>query len=143
MNSRRGPGSDLMRPEVKATKEDMDRFGVDECGCVVFPATVKRVTSTGLLVLESDHCKNEEAVERAEDVCPRVQMPWNPKRMRKNLVINLRRNIGHGQVLEGLAFLRAAGLRCAEIRLGADDRGGRAVADAACADGRQLTDLLC
>ena len=83
MNSRRGPGNDLMRPEVKAKKEDLDRFGVDECGCLVFPATVKRVTSTGLLVLEYDHCKNEEAVERAEDVCPRVQMPWNPKRMRK------------------------------------------------------------
>ena len=75
---------------------------MDEYGCLVFPATVKRVESDGRLVLEYDHCKGEEFVEWAQDVNPRVQMPWHPKKLRKNLRIRLMRNIGHGQVLEGL-----------------------------------------
>ena len=36
-----------------------------------------------------------------EQLAPRVQMPWHPKYLKENLVICLRRNIGHGKVLEG------------------------------------------
>ena len=82
VNSRRGPGRELGRPERKKddpSVEGRERFGVDEYGCLVFPATVKRVESDGRLVLEYDHCKGEEFVEWAHDVNPRVQMPWHPK----------------------------------------------------------------
>ena len=66
VNSRRGPGRDASRAERKAegaSAEERDRFGVDEFGCLVIPATVKRIESDGRLVLEYDHCKGEECVE--------------------------------------------------------------------------------
>jgi hypothetical protein len=74
---------------------------VDEQGFLVFPARVKRVEADGRLVLEYDGGIGE-GLELPEKVRGRVQMPWHPKFLKGQLVIMLRRNMGHGRVLEGL-----------------------------------------
>ena len=39
--------------------------------------------------------------ELPEGVAPRVQMPWHPSYLKEVLVVMLRRNVGHGRILEG------------------------------------------
>ena len=64
------------------------------------PATVREVLPDGLLVLDYD-CGGD-GVEEAQHVWPRVRMPHQPKFLKGQLAIMLRRNLGHGRVLEGL-----------------------------------------
>ena len=64
----------------------------------MFPARVKEILLDGKLLLEYDH--GGEGVELPEWVWPRAQMPWHPKDV--PLILNLRRNLGRGVVLEGL-----------------------------------------
>ena len=114
VNSSRGPGVDVERPVVwaaSATAAQRRGWGEDLQGRVVFPATVEEVYLDGRVRLrydappESDGAAavaSEEGVELQEHLAPRVQMPWHPKYLKENLVICLRRNVGHGKVLEGL-----------------------------------------
>ena len=59
---------------------------------------MKDISLDGKLLLEYDH--GGEGMELPEWVWPRAQMPWHPKKV--PLVLNLRRNVGRGVVLEGL-----------------------------------------
>ena len=71
---------------------------------MVFPATVLRVRANGDLEVKYTDGAEElgRGVEKPENVTARVQMPWHPKQLQENLVILMRRNVGYGQVLEGL-----------------------------------------
>ena len=79
---------------------DRERFATDESGCLVYPATIREVLPDGLLVLDYD-CGGD-GVEEAQHVWPRVRLPHQPKFLKGQLAIMLRRNLGHGRVLEGL-----------------------------------------
>ena len=51
VNSRRGPGRDVGRPELRAddpSVEGRERFGVDEYGCPVEASGVRRATDSGV-----------------------------------------------------------------------------------------------
>ena len=91
VNSNRGPGGEVDRPvryASKASLEESERFAVDEEGCLVFPATVKRILADGRLVLKYDFFDEEgEGVEFPENVRPRVQMPWHPHCLKGSLVV--------------------------------------------------------
>ena len=105
VNSRRGPGADPQRePKLArlAGEEDLRRFAVDRDGYLVFPATVKRVEGVRFAWVEYDDFKGEEYLEAVENVEARQHMPWNPKQLRGKLVIMLRRNVRHGDAIEGL-----------------------------------------
>jgi len=105
VNSRCGPGTDLERPvKTKGTApaDEWNRFGVAGTDNLVFPATVVSVEKDGFLVLEYDGYSGHRGIEKATNVRPRVQMPWSPRQVNEGLIIQLRRNIGHGDVLEGL-----------------------------------------
>jgi hypothetical protein len=106
VNSVRGPGMDPQRRSRRAddpdtTQEERERFAVDESGCLVFPATVKRVLPDGSLLVVYDKGLGE-GLELPEHVAARVQMPWHPATLKGILTIFLRRNLGYGKVLEGL-----------------------------------------
>ena len=90
-----------MRYASDASKAELERFGVDEDGRLVMPGTVRRVEGSGRLVVEYDFGAGE-GVELPEWVEARVQMPWHPRFLKEALVVCLRRNVGHGKVLEGL-----------------------------------------
>ena len=82
---------------------------VDAAGQLLFPASVERVESDGNLLLqyfkvESDGTQVhlETGRELPDWVSPRVQMPWHPTHLQDILKIFLRRNVGHGRVIEGL-----------------------------------------
>ena len=66
----------------------------------MYPAAVREVLPDGLLVL--DYRCGGEGVEDIANVWPRIRMPWHAKFMKGQLTIMLRRNLGHGRVLEGL-----------------------------------------
>ena len=102
VNSVRGPGDQRDRPVryAYAHPADRERFATDEDGCLVYPATVREVLPDGLLVLDYD-CGGD-GVEEAQHVWPRVRLPHQPKFLKGQLAIMLRRNLGHGRVLEGL-----------------------------------------
>ena len=103
VNSNRGPGADIDRPARQPTSpEERERFAVDEAGYMVFPATVKSVLADGRLLVKYDDFDGAEGVELPQNVCARVQMPWHPTHLNEALIIMLRRNVGHGKVLEGL-----------------------------------------
>ena len=95
-----------------ASEEQRRRFGQDGAGRLLFPATVEEVFADGRLRLRYDRGAGGDGrqaqeplgfgVELQEQVEARVQMPWHPKYLKENLVICLRRNMGHGKVLEGL-----------------------------------------
>ena len=110
VNSVRGPGSDARDPErparlwKDASAEEQQRFTQDVHGRMVFAATVRSVCVNGDLVLAYSAGALElgTGVERQENVTARVQMPWHPKQVQENLVILMRRNVGYGEVLEGL-----------------------------------------
>ena len=102
VSSVRGPGRDLTR-EVKmavacASEVERQRHRVDASGALIYPATVREVLPDGTLVLDYDH--GGVGVELPEHVRPRVVMPWHPRDVPLHLM--LRRNLGHGRVLEGL-----------------------------------------
>ena len=104
VNSLRGPGRDLARQPrlfVDASEEDRLRFAPDDFGRVVFPATVIRVHADGVLELQYDFGIGD-GLEEITQVQPRVRMPWHPKFLRGQYTLMLRRNLGHGRVLEGL-----------------------------------------
>ena len=95
---------DLERPvryAAGASEEELKRWAVDEHGQLVVPGTVRRVAGNGRLVVEYDF-GGGEGVELPEWVEARVQMPWHPRFLKEALVVCLRRNVGHGKVLEGL-----------------------------------------
>ena len=105
VNSSRGPGVDRFRVDrevVRATAasaEERDKYAVDQGGALIFPARVLEVGPDGVLVLEYDG--GVQGYERAEDVTPRLAMPWHPRDVPLHLM--LRRNIGRGRgALEGL-----------------------------------------
>ena len=100
----------MLRSASAASKHELSVLAVDGAGKLVFPATVLRVESDGRLVLRYDHGFGE-GVELPDWVSPRVEMPWHPHQLREALVVMLRRNVGHGQVLEGLEvrWFRAQG----------------------------------
>jgi len=109
VNSNRGPPlpdeDDFREARRPTTKEERERFAVDASGHLVFAATVKDVAADGRLVLEYTDADGNvlgEGVEQPDWVRPRVQMPWHPSQLKEALVIMLRRNVGHGRVLEGL-----------------------------------------
>ena len=81
----------------------------DGAGQLVFPASVERVESDGSLLLQyfqvdadGSQVLLETSRELPEWVSPRVQMPWHPTHLQDILKIFLRRNVGHGKVIEGL-----------------------------------------
>ena len=104
VNSRRGPYGDLndpnrgVREAIHGTDEDRRLYGVDGCVSLIFPGTVREVRPNGHLEIEYDI--GGRAVEIPENVRPRQVMPWHPKNVPLHMM--LRRNIGHGRVLEGL-----------------------------------------
>ena len=103
MNSVRGPGDDLNRLPLYAAEvpvEVRSDRGVDDFGRLVFAATVTEVRADGSFVLSYDG--DGHGVESPGLVTPRVRMPWNPKFLKGQLTIMLRRNLGQGRVLEGL-----------------------------------------
>jgi hypothetical protein len=103
VNSRKGPGTDLNRPDLhhfSASEADKARFAVDENNYLVFGGTVREVLRDGTVVVDYD-CKGD-GVEKIENLEPRIRMPWHPKFLYGQLGLMLRRNIGHGRVLEGL-----------------------------------------
>jgi len=110
VNSTRGPGSDARDPGrparlwKDAPVEEQQRFVQDAHGRMVFAATVRSVRVNGDLVLAYFDGAIElgTGVERQENLTARVQMPWHPKQVQENLVILMRRNVGYGEVLEGL-----------------------------------------
>ena len=108
VNSVRGPGDQRDRPVryAYAHPADRERFATDESGCLVYPATIREVLPDGLLVLDYTDASGRvwlgEGVEEAQHVWPRVRMPHQPKFLKGQLAIMLRRNLGHGRVLEGL-----------------------------------------
>ena len=81
-----------------ASEEERQRHRVDASGALIYPATVREVLPDGTLVLDCDH--GGDGVELPEHVRPRVVMPWHPRDVPLHLM--LRRNLGHGRVLEGL-----------------------------------------
>ena len=54
------------------------------------------------MYVKYDHTGDEEFVERAEGVKPRLQMPWHPQLMQGQVVIMLTQNVWHGDPIEGL-----------------------------------------
>jgi hypothetical protein len=110
VNSTRGPGPNAADPDrssrvwTEASVDDQRRFAKDGNGRMLFAATVVGVRSNGDLVVSYDQAGDSDAqgVERSENVTSRIQMPWEPRQIQENLVILLRRNVGYGQVLEGL-----------------------------------------
>jgi hypothetical protein len=101
VDSVRGPGRDLQRETKKGvtcTKEERERHAVTAAGELVYPARVRDINADGTLVLDYDH--GGDGVELPEHVTARLVMPWNPKDVPLHMM--LRRNIGHGRVLEGL-----------------------------------------
>ena len=111
VNSVRGPenGDDKNRAPKSAQTalpEDLRRFAVDEDGYLVYPAKVVEVLSDGSLKLayEDAECNSLGAtgVEWPDQVSPRVTMPWNPRFLKGQTKILLRRNMRGGQKLEGL-----------------------------------------
>ena len=104
VNSVRGMGIDPGNPDrairraADPSEEDRARYSVDSSGALVFPARVVEIRGN-LLVLRYEH--GGEGLEKAENVTPRLTMPWHPKDV--PLRIMLRRNIGRGKgVVEGL-----------------------------------------
>jgi hypothetical protein len=104
VNSVRGPempGRDQNRSPLKAWETDdaqRAKHAVTDDGHLVFPACIKQILLSGKILLQYDH--GGEGVEMPEWIWPRAQMPWHPKDV--PLVLNLRRNLGRGVVLEGL-----------------------------------------
>jgi len=102
VNSSLGPGRDIereARKAVTAAPDERERFAVDACGFLIFPATVREVLPDGTLVLDYDH--GGEGLELHTSVRPRQVMPWHPKDVPLHLM--LRRNVGRGRdPLEGL-----------------------------------------
>ena len=104
INSRRGPYGDLTDPSraireaVHGTEEDRQHFGIDGCESLIYPGTVREVRPNGHLEVEYD--VGGKGLELPENVRPRQVMPWHPKDVPLHMM--LRRNIGHGRVLEGL-----------------------------------------
>ena len=101
VNSNRGPGLDEDRKPVKAWEVQdsiKDQLGVTPSGLMVYAATVKEIRRDGKLLLEYDI--GGQGVELPEWVTPRAQMPWHPKDV--PMILNLRRNLGRGVILEGL-----------------------------------------
>ena len=80
------------------TDEDRQRFGVDGCEFLIYPDTVRELRPNGHLEFEYD--VGGKGLELPENVRPRQVMPWHPKDVPLHMM--LRRNIGHGRVLEGL-----------------------------------------
>ena len=108
----------------------------DGAGQLLFPASVERVESDGSLLLqyfraESDGSQVflERGRELPEWVSPRVQMPWHPTHLRDILKIFLRRNVGHGKVIEGLEVRWGLVVRVLQAlaRLGTWNDDGRMV----------------
>ena len=103
VNSVRGPGGNVDRPPRlarDATEAERSNFGTDEDGRLVFPGTVTRVEGVNLLYIKYDHTGDEEFVERAENVTPRLQMPWHPHLLQGQVVIMLAQNVRHGDAIE-------------------------------------------
>ena len=84
--------------------EEQQRFAQDARGRLVFAATITSVRVNGDLVLAYFDGAVElgTGVELQEHLTARIQMPWHPKQVQENLVILMRRNVGYGEVLEGL-----------------------------------------
>ena len=104
VNSFRGPGADVGRSAQLASESSdkvLQAHAVDNLGHVVFGATVSHVFADGTLRLQYDDY-SEFGDEAADSVRPRIQMPWHPRFLKDSLIVLLRRNIGHGRVLEGL-----------------------------------------
>jgi hypothetical protein len=113
VNSNRGPGEDVVRLALSyqdAAEDVRWRFAADDCGRIVYPATVLEVLADGRLRLEYDDGVDDagelhvvgQGVELGVCVVPRVQMPWHPRCLQGTFMILLRRNMGRGVVLEGL-----------------------------------------
>ena len=43
-----------------------------------------------------------QSLEYERDVTPRICMPWHPRYLKGDFSIMLRRNVGHGKLIEGL-----------------------------------------
>ena len=90
-----------MKYWVSASEEEKRLLAADETSALVWPATVKEVSASGQLVLTYDHGFGEGLVEISH-LTPRVRMPWHPKFLKGVYTLLLRRNLGRGNVLEGL-----------------------------------------
>ena len=107
VNSKLGPGTTLDTTEGRlkhlfsANDEERRLLAADEAGLLVWPATVKEVSPSGVIVLTYDHGFGEGVVELTH-LTPRVRMPWHPNFLKGVYTLMLRRNIGRGRVLEGL-----------------------------------------
>jgi len=105
VNSVRGPGHDLARAPMMARDAPpglLQQCATNAAGQLTFGATITGERQDGAYELRYDVAADATGVELVEHLTPRVQMPWHPKDLRGQLVIMLRRNMGHGQLLEGL-----------------------------------------
>ena len=104
VNTKRGPGQDVSRP-ILFPDASGDGAAVPIClrPHRKFYGTVREVRPGGVLVVDLDEsCGGGTALELPENVTPRVQMPGQPAALREGLVVLMRRNLGHGRVVEGL-----------------------------------------
>merc|ERR1712032_1238046 len=99
-----GDVRDPDRPERKATSAT-----TDERGRLVIPGVVLERRADGMLVVEYEYGGPGQegrrscgtGLEHAQNVSPRVRMPWHPRDVPLHLL--LRQNVGRGRgVLEGL-----------------------------------------
>jgi hypothetical protein len=85
VNSVRGPGEDIARaPKLARAAQtwEKERFGQDEDGYLVYPAEVRAIGIDGRLVLEYEDSEGRSlgsGEEWADNVSPRVTMPWHPR----------------------------------------------------------------
>merc|ERR1712032_151 len=103
VDSSRGALGDVRDPDRP------ERYATDERGRLVIPGVVLERRADGMLVVEYEYGglgqKGRRScgtgLEHAQNVSPRVRMPWHPQDVPLHLL--LRRNVGRGRgVLEGL-----------------------------------------
>ena len=122
-----GDVRDPDRPERKATSatpEERERYATDEGGRLVIPGVVLERRADGMLVVEYEYGGPGQegrrecgtGLEHAQNVFPRVRMPWHPRDVPQQQVQRPWRSGGlvgalalRGESLAGLVRLRAAG----------------------------------
>ena len=83
IHSRCGPGDGCDRaPRLgrDATAEERVRFATDQEGDLVFPGSVVRLEGVEFLKVNYDGIDGQ-FIERFENVRPRLQMPWYPRKL--------------------------------------------------------------
>ncbi|MCP5040941.1 MAG: hypothetical protein GY944_07905, partial [bacterium] len=97
------PGEDLDRERVtpaSATERERAVCAVADEGALVFPATVRAVSQSGVFELAYDEPFGGVGSATLKDLRPRVRMPWHPKFLNGQFALFLHRNVPHGKDIE-------------------------------------------